>query len=149
MLVTQRPIGAARKQVRRERKTRAGEGARRRNAELGAVTGCRVEQVVGLVELDIGRQAGQLVTLGTHPWDVRQLGDICFFSQEGEPSRQPAVEAALDPGSGERAPAIIGDRRVVGDLGGRQEILINGQKIGTAEIRPERVDLLADLGGEP
>src|ERR1700720_326693 len=62
---------------------------------------CGDRELVEGAEQVKGRQAGQLVTLGVHPWDIRQLGDICFFSQEGEPAGQPAVEAALDPGRGE------------------------------------------------
>jgi hypothetical protein len=63
----QRPIGAAREEVRYKRQVRAGEGVRRRDAELRTITGRRVQQIVGLVELCIGRQAGQLVTLGARP----------------------------------------------------------------------------------
>jgi hypothetical protein len=68
---------------------------RRRDGELRSITGCRVEQTVGPVELYIGRQANQLVTLRALAADIGELGDICFFNQEGEPAGQPAVDPAL------------------------------------------------------
>ena len=74
---------------------------------------------------------------------------FAFSASKETPPVSQAVEPALDPGRGELAPAVIGDRSVIGDLGGRQEILIDRQKIGTPKIRAEHVELLADLGGKP
>ena len=59
------------------------------------------------------------------------------------------IETPLEPDRGDSASAVIGDRLVIGDLGSREEILVDREKIGPAEIGPEGVDLLAYLGREP
>jgi hypothetical protein len=54
--------------------------------------------------------------------DIGELGDICLFDLECDPAGQQPAEPPLEPGRGERAPAVVGDGCVVGDFGGGQKV---------------------------
>jgi hypothetical protein len=120
------------------------------HGELRAITGGRVQKVISRVELYVRREADKLVVLRAgHRVDVGELDDIRLFGFEGEAERHQAAEPTLDPRRGESVAAAVGDRRIIGELGGCEEILVDSEKVRPPEIRSECVDLLADLGRKP
>jgi hypothetical protein len=125
----------------------------RGDGELPAIAACRVQQIVGLVELQIRRHPDQRIVLGalrgSDRIDIGELHHIGLCALERDPGGQHRAKAPLEAGRYDRPAAVIGDRGVIRYLGRRQEILVDRQKIGTAKIRPEPADLLAHLCGDP
>ena len=71
---------------------------RRRDAELRAIAARRVQQIVGLVELQIDRHADQRIMLGAlrrgHRVDIGELDDIRLCRPERDAAGQPAARSA-------------------------------------------------------
>ena len=83
---------------------------------------------------------------GSERVGIGELDHVRLLGFEPDTAGQQVIKAPLQPDRGDSAPAVIGDRLVIGDLGGRQEVLFQREKIGTPKIVPEGGDLLATLG---
>src|SRR5713226_6347876 len=58
------------------------------------------------------------------------------------------VEAAFQPGEQPLAPARIGNRRILRDLGGGQEIVVLGEEIRLTVVADETEAILGEIGAE-
>ena len=74
--------------------------------------------------------------------DIRLLQDIGFFDAECCAERQIGPEAALNAARQPDVSAVIGGRRIIGDLRAGKQVLVRGKPVGPAEIGADAVLLL-------